>query len=72
MESEQSAPGTDEPDRLRGRFAPGVRLEVRFKLCKTAEHTFVQQLSKYVIHAEHSRRVDSLMRSIVLRGSDNF
>lgn len=64
MEPEQGAPGGNEPDRFRRRIA--------FELRKTDEHTFVQQLSKYVIHTEHSRRVEFLMRSIVLSRSDNF
>ncbi|WP_154697368.1 hypothetical protein [Lentzea guizhouensis] len=67
MELEQGTPRFDEHDR-RGWTAGRFRLE----LIKVAEHTFAQNLSKYVIHREHSRRVDSLMRPIVLSRSDNF
>ena len=58
---QQSAPGFDQPEGVRG-----------FQLVEDCEHTFVQGAGQYVIHLELFRWGFCLMRTILLRGSDNF
>ncbi|MGW6931226.1 hypothetical protein ACWGE0_14275 [Lentzea sp. NPDC054927] len=65
MEAEEGAPGFGQSCRL---WSGGWG----FQLVEDCEHAFVQQLGEDVIHLELSRRVEDLMRLMMLGGSDNF